>query len=137
MQHGQEVVLVARRAHFEVLAAQGLRIDSPSGSEVLDVPVVARPHAVRWRADDVVVLCVKSQHTADAIAAIAASAASHSTPIVCLQNGVTNELEALRFDNVYGATVMCPTRVPAARRGPRCTRRRSPGSSTSDGSPPA
>src|SRR5690554_266173 len=54
-------------------------------------------------------LAMKSQHTLDAVGALR-DAAPSSVAVVCLQNGVVNEREALRlFDRVYGVTVMAPT----------------------------
>jgi 2-dehydropantoate 2-reductase len=51
---------------------------------------------------------MKSQDTAAALTALAATKAP-STPIFCAQNGVENERAALRFfPNVYGVCVMCP-----------------------------
>jgi len=86
----------------------GLRLDTPDGSTVLDLPVAGHPSEVDWRDDDVVLLSVKSQDTAQALADL--EAAAPMVPIVCLQNGVANEPAALRrFADVYGATVGCPT----------------------------
>ena len=59
--------------------------------------------------DDVVVVAVKSQDTAGVVDALAA-VAGPATPIVSLQNGVTNEVAFLRrFADVHGVTVMAPT----------------------------
>jgi 2-dehydropantoate 2-reductase len=108
-EHGHDVVLIARGAHLEAMRAQGLRIDSPGGSVTVQVPVAGSPAEVDWRGDEVVMLAVKSQHTVDALLALR-DAAPVSTPVVCLQNGVVNEREALRFfERVYGVTVMAPT----------------------------
>ena len=53
-------------------------------------------------------ITTKSQHTAAVLAVLAASAPS-GMPVVCVQNGVENERQALRhFANVYGVCVMCP-----------------------------
>ena len=59
--------------------------------------------------DDVAVLAVKSQDTVDALRALA-TVASPDLPIVCAQNSVVNEAEALRwFRHVHGLVLMCPT----------------------------
>ena len=107
-QHGHDVVLVARGAHHDAIAAGGLRLRSPDGEVTLPVPVVDHPGAVDWREDDVVVLAVKSQDSDGALADLVA-VAPPATAIVCAQNGVANERRALRlFPNVYGMCVMCP-----------------------------
>ncbi len=61
------------------------------------------------RSADVVLMAVKSQDTVRLLDELSADAPP-DVPVVCLQNGVHNEREALRrFANVYGAVVMCPT----------------------------
>ena len=51
---------------------------------------------------------MKSQHSPEVLAALAA-VAPPELAVVCLQNGVRNEPEALRrFANVYGVPVACP-----------------------------
>jgi 2-dehydropantoate 2-reductase len=106
--HGHEVVFVARGAHYEAMRASGLRFASPEGTATLPVEVVDGPDKIEFRADDVVVLAVKSQDTEGAVTALAATAPA-STPIVCMQNGVANERAALRyFEPVYGVCVVCP-----------------------------
>ena len=62
-----------------------------------------------WRGDEVCLVAVKSQHSAHVLAELAGVAPQH-LPVVCLQNGVRNEYEALRrFARVYGVPVACPT----------------------------
>lgn len=108
-QAGEEVVLIARGAHGEAIARDGLRLETPEEVSVLRIPVVEDPAAVSWREDDVVLLATKTQDTASALGALAAVAAER-VPVVCVQNGVENERMALRlFPNVYGALVMAPT----------------------------
>ncbi len=107
-QHGHDVVLIARGAHYDAVRAKGLRLRSPEDDVTLDVPVVRGPGEVRFGADDVVLLAVKSHGTRQALEALAA-VAPPTTPVVCLQNGVDNERSALRvFPNVYGICVMLP-----------------------------
>jgi 2-dehydropantoate 2-reductase len=108
-QSGREVGLIARGAHYEAIARNGLRLESPEESVVLEIPVFNDPAAVPWRADDIVLLATKTQDTAGALDALA-EVAPPDLPIVCVQNGVENERLALRlFRNVYGAIVMAPT----------------------------
>jgi 2-dehydropantoate 2-reductase len=107
-QGGHDVALIARGRHREAIASAGLRLDTPDGSAVLHLPVAQHPGEVDWHDDDVVLLSVKSQDTTRALDDL--EAAAGAVPIVCLQNGVANEPEALRrFADVYGATVNCPT----------------------------
>jgi len=108
-EHGHEVVLIARGRHLEIMRDVGLTLEAPDRTAVLPVPCAAAAADVDFRADDVVLLAVKSQHTADALNALIA-VVPRDTPVVCLQNGVANERAALRhFANVYGVTVVCPT----------------------------
>jgi 2-dehydropantoate 2-reductase len=108
-QHGHDVVLVARGAHREAITARGLTVEWPEGSVTLPVPVVGSPADLTYGPDDVVIVAVKSQDTAGVLDALA-TVAPPSTPIVCLQNGVANEVAFLRrFADVHGVTVMAPT----------------------------
>ena len=108
-QSGREVALLARGAHYEAIARDGLRLETPEEDVVLEIPVYPDPGALSWGADDVVLVCTKTQDTAGALVALAA-AASADVPVFCVQNGVENERLALRiFRDVYGALVMAPT----------------------------
>ena len=105
---GHEVVLIARGDHLLALQRSGLRYGDPERTRVLAIPAVGDPSAIPWRYDDVVVLATKSQSSADALDALA-GAAPATIAVVCAQNGVHNEGEALRrFENVYAMCVMLP-----------------------------
>ncbi|GAA2129340.1 ketopantoate reductase family protein [Actinomadura napierensis] len=114
-QAGQDVVLVARGAQYEVLRERGLRLVGPDGVAEVAVPVVDGPEALELTAEDVLVLAVKTQ---DAITALDAWAsrpvegggtAGERLPLVCAQNGVESERLALRrFRRVYGMCVFLP-----------------------------
>ena len=107
-EHGHDVVLIARGAHHDAIASDGLRLEWAEGSATLPVPVVSGPANVSWTGDDVVLLAMKSQDTDGALAALAGEAPP-DTPVVCAQNGVDNERRTLRyFENTYGMCVMCP-----------------------------
>lgn len=107
-QQGTQVVLIARGAHLAALQASGLRFVAPDGDFRLAIPAVAGPAEVEWRAGDVVILTMKSQHTTDALETLALSA-PESIAVVCGQNGVANEEMALRrFANVYAMLVNLP-----------------------------
>jgi 2-dehydropantoate 2-reductase len=108
-QAGFDVALIARGAHYRAIVSEGLRLETPEEDVVLGVSAFEDPSAVSWREDDVVLLAVKTQDTAEALGALAA-VAPVELPIVCMQNGVENERIALRiFPRVYGAVVMSPT----------------------------
>lgn len=107
-EHGHDVVLVARGEHARVMAREGLTLASAAGVAKLDLPVAERIDKVAWTGEEVVLLAVKSQDTEEALRQLGALAPS-ATPVVCMQNGVVNELLALRrFSSVYGICVMCP-----------------------------
>lgn len=107
-QHGNDVLLIARGSHHDALRSQGLRIRDPAGEQTLPIPVVDHPARVCWDEGDVALVAVKSQHSAEAFAELAL-VAPEKLPVVCMQNGVRNEPEALRhFANVYGVPVACP-----------------------------
>ncbi len=106
-QHGHEVLLVARGAHGDAIAANGLLVRSPDDEVRIPVPVVGHPTAVELSTDDVVLLAVKGQDTQSALDGLADGPAD--LPIACLQNGVDNERQALRrTSRVYAVPVMCP-----------------------------
>jgi 2-dehydropantoate 2-reductase len=108
-QAGHEVALIARGAHYRAIASDGLRLKTPDEDVVLEIPTFEHPSAVSWGEDDVVLLTVKTQDSAGALAALAAAAPA-DVPVVCAQNGVENERLALRMiRRVYGALVMAPT----------------------------
>jgi 2-dehydropantoate 2-reductase len=107
-QAGHDVVLVARGAHLADLNERGLTLRSPAETVVLPVPAVSHPAEAELGPGDVVVLAMKSQHTADAVAELAC-VAPPDIAVACAQNGVANERMALRlFPDVYGIAVMLP-----------------------------
>jgi 2-dehydropantoate 2-reductase len=107
-EQGNEVVAVARGAHFDAMRENGLRVVDPDRKITLPVAVVDDPAQIGWRADDVVLMTMKTQDSSAALAALAA-AAGPDLPVVCVQNGVENERLALRhFAHVYAICVMLP-----------------------------
>ncbi|MDQ1456183.1 MAG: 2-dehydropantoate 2-reductase [Actinomycetota bacterium] len=122
-EHGNEVVAIARGAHFEAVRDNGLRLVDPDRKVTLPIPVVDDPARIDWRADDVVLVTTKSQDSTGAFGALAAAVGS-AVPVVCVQNGVENERIALRrFERVYSICVMLPAEhvepgVVAASSGP-------------------
>ncbi|OQQ18928.1 2-dehydropantoate 2-reductase [Streptomyces sp. M41(2017)] len=113
---GHEVVLAARGAHLAALRADGLRLVTPEGPRVHRLPTVAGPAELgELRADDVLVLTVKTQDGAAALGEWGAApvagggSAAERLPVVCAQNGVESGRLALRrFRRVYGVCVWLP-----------------------------
>jgi 2-dehydropantoate 2-reductase len=98
------VVLVDLPGPVQVLREHGLRFESPQGTHVLHLPTAASAAEVEFRDDDVVLLCVMSQHTETAMREL--GSAVTDVPIFCFQNGVRNEEIAARsFDRVYSVMV--------------------------------
>ncbi|MGZ4715272.1 MAG: ketopantoate reductase family protein [Acidimicrobiales bacterium] len=110
-QSGEDVQLVARGSHADAIGRHGLTVRSPEGDVTLQIPVVdssAGIDGLDLRADDVVIIAVKSDATIGVIDALT-RVAPPSTHIVCAQNGVENERVALRaFAHVQGMCVMMP-----------------------------
>ncbi|MDQ3468556.1 MAG: 2-dehydropantoate 2-reductase, partial [Actinomycetota bacterium] len=108
-QHGHDVTLIPRGRHLDAIRTNGLRVEDPDDTVVLPLPCVASPAEIDLGADDVVLVAMKTQDTAAALADLAAVVPT-TTPVVCVQNGVVNETMALRrFAHVYGVAVMLPT----------------------------
>ncbi|MFD4564419.1 ketopantoate reductase family protein [Streptomyces sp. NPDC058467] len=113
---GHEVVLVARGAHYEALRAGGLRLMTPDGIHPHRLLTVDRPEPLgELRADDVLVLAVKTQDSQAALDAwgpapvAGGGTAADRLPLVCAQNGVESQRLALRrFRRVYGVCVWLP-----------------------------
>ncbi|MFJ8106358.1 ketopantoate reductase family protein [Streptomyces sp. NPDC096132] len=114
---GQDVVLVARGAHAAALREDGLRLRVPEGELTHRLPVVAGPAELGvLRADDVLVLAVKTQdseaalHTWGPASVEGGGTAAERLPLVCAQNGVESQRLALRrFRHVYGVCVWLPS----------------------------
>lgn len=116
-QAGREVVLVARGRHLAALGEHGLRLRVPEGELTYRLPAVDGPEPLgELRADDVLVLAVKTQDTVAALASwgevpvAGGGTAAERLPLVCLQNGVESSRLALRrFRRVYGVCVWLPS----------------------------
>jgi 2-dehydropantoate 2-reductase len=105
---GHDVTLIARGPHLQAIRDRGLRVERPEGAEVVSIPVAGHPSEVPIGSEDVVLLTMKSQGTAEALEALT-GCADPSAAVLCVQNGVANERRALRrFRRVYGVPVMCP-----------------------------
>jgi 2-dehydropantoate 2-reductase len=108
VQHGSDVIFVARGDNYEALASDGLRLETREGTATLAVTVARDASELTLAADDVVIVTVKSNDTMSVIDDLS----RHAPPgigVVCAQNGVENERLALRkFPHVYGMCVLMP-----------------------------
>jgi 2-dehydropantoate 2-reductase len=105
---GEELSLVARGANLEAIAMRGLVLATPEVSEAHRLEVAPSAVAAKHDRPDAVLLCVKSQDSAAALRDLH-DAFGASVPIVCAQNGVTNERAASAlFERVYGVMVWMP-----------------------------
>lgn len=108
MRSGVEVIAIARGAMLQAVQAEGLRMKAPDLDITVALPSVSHPSEIDWRPDDLILMCMKTQHMAGALEDLRASGV-RDQHLFCLQNGVTNEDMALRlFPNVHGSTVMMP-----------------------------
>lgn len=116
-QAGRAVLLVARGKHLAALEEHGLRLRLPEGEFTHRLPTADGPGPLgELRADDVLVLAVKTQDTVAALQTWAGvpvaggGTAAERLPLVLLQNGVESGRLALRrFRHVYGVCVWLPS----------------------------
>ncbi|HZO15538.1 MAG TPA: 2-dehydropantoate 2-reductase N-terminal domain-containing protein [Polyangiaceae bacterium] len=102
---GAHVAFVARGAGCEALRRDGVHVVTPQTSFVVRVDVLDGAPAP----GDVVLLCVQSQHSAEALAVVR----ERGLAVVCMQNGVATErIAAQSFARVYGAMVWSPLASP-------------------------
>ena len=107
-QAGFDVSAVARGDHLAAVQRSGLTLRTPHGSSTVHLPAFASPRDVDWHDDDAVIIAVKSQDTEGVIVDLASSAPPSIT-VACAQNGVANELSALRrFRATLGVSVISP-----------------------------
>jgi len=101
---GKEVILIGRPDHMNAIREHGLRFITPTDTHTLRLPAVTEPSQIDFRSEDVVLLCVKSQNTDEALRNLRTVVGD--IPIFCFQNGVRNEEIAIRhFPRVYGVMV--------------------------------
>jgi 2-dehydropantoate 2-reductase len=84
---GLPVVLIGRAAHVETVLSEGLEVSGLIGPFRVHPEATVSPEGVKDA--DVVLLCVKTQDTAAACAALAPHLDA-SVPVVSIQNGVRN-----------------------------------------------
>jgi 2-dehydropantoate 2-reductase len=101
---GARVVCVARPAQTEALR-RGLIIKQEGEAITARVDAVTGVLHLAPESGDTLVITTKSQATEEAVKELA-SVYDVNSPVVCLQNGVTNEeIAARRFNNVYAGLV--------------------------------
>lgn len=101
---GHDVLFIGRPGHVDAINRNGLRLITPSGTYTLKIPAVTGPDQIDYRADDVVLLCMKGHGTERAMDDLKAQ--TGDVPVFCLQNGVRNEeIVARYFPRVYGVMV--------------------------------
>lgn len=106
---GHDVALIARGRHLEALRANGLTLQRPFDEVTVAVDAFGSPEEAEIDATrDVVITAVKTQDSSEVLDRLA-DVADASLPIVCAQNGVEAERQALRrFANVYAVCVVVP-----------------------------
>jgi 2-dehydropantoate 2-reductase len=111
---GHRVTLVARPAHAQAIAAQGLRLHwaTPSGPRVEVVRLAATTDLAAVRDADLVLFSVKSPDT-EAVARQMAPHVAPGTWVMSLQNGVDNAAAIARHVHGEGRVVI-PTVVYVA-----------------------
>lgn len=101
---GHDVVLIGRPGHINTIKQKGLRLVTPTGTHVLEIPAVTGPEQIDFSGDDVVLLCMKGQDTENAMKDL--KRAVDDIPVFCFQNGVRNEeIASEYFSRVYGVMV--------------------------------
>jgi 2-dehydropantoate 2-reductase len=104
---GHQSILIGRPGHVNAINRSGLTLNTPQDSYNLEIPAVTSPKEVEWSTDDIVMLCMKSQDTEEALRVLLSSGPDPTRiPVFCAQNSITNEPAAARyFDRVYGVMV--------------------------------
>jgi 2-dehydropantoate 2-reductase len=108
-----DVTLVGRGEHAAAVKRNGLVLVMPDRVSRLPIPMLTVDE-LRLQPDDVLILAVKSQDTAQLLNQLAAVRAEDGVrvgdlPVLCAQNGIANEDAALRcFSRVYGVCVNLP-----------------------------
>jgi len=101
---GHDVVLIGRPGHMGAIREHGLRLVTPTGTHILQLPAVTGPGEIDFKPDDAVLFCMKGQNTEEALRDL--QKATKDVPVFCLQNGVRNEeIAAQYFPRVYGVMV--------------------------------
>ncbi len=115
---GERVTFLVRPVAAKHIRSNGIRITGAMGSHWVPAPRVATdiPSTLADSPCDLIILAVKSFHTATAIKALQ-SAGPPTPPILCLQNGVDNEkllADAFGLDRIIHGTMTTAVSSPEA-----------------------
>jgi 2-dehydropantoate 2-reductase len=101
---GHDAVLIGRPGHVNAVNANGLKLVTPTGTHIVQIPAVTGPENIEFRADDAILLCMKGQDTEQALETL--KKCIDRIPVCCFQNGVRNEeIASAYFPDVYGVMV--------------------------------
>ena len=67
---GHQSILIGRQGHVNRINQSGLRLITPQDTYEIRVPAVTSPDEIEWTAGDIVMLCMKSQDTEEALRAL-------------------------------------------------------------------
>ncbi len=112
-QAGGDVTLIGRKAHVEAIRARGLEIDGVRGRHVIrDVRAVVDPREVG--SADLLILCVKSQDTPEALASLVHLRGRIGAALSVQNGGRKDEelAEAFGLDVVVGAMTLIGASMP-------------------------
>ncbi|MFB9948335.1 ketopantoate reductase family protein [Rhizobium puerariae] len=115
---GVDYALVGRGAQIRHIIDHGLTYQRPAGTRQIGLKAFDTAEPPPLKKDDILLLTVKSQDAAEALAFWAWHPVDGSgvltasrLPLVTFQNGLATEAIALRtFANVYGASILTPAR---------------------------
>jgi len=101
---GTQVILIGRQSNVDIIREHGLRVITPGGTKIVQLPAVTAPAQIDFGPADVVFLCVKGQDTEIAMRDL--HAVVKDIPVFCFQNGVHNEeVVSKYFTRIYGVSV--------------------------------
>lgn len=115
---GISYALVGRGTQIDHIRKEGLSFQRPSGTRQIKLNAFDLENPPELTPDDILLLTVKSQDAAAALAywswrpiSGVNNLTAASLPIVTFQNGLATEVAALRtFSRVYGASILTPAR---------------------------
>ena len=104
---GHEVILIGRHQHVNAIKNSGLKLITGEELFNLQIPAVTSIDQIApIKREDVILLTVKTQHTAQSISQLQLYFNNFELPIICCQNSIWNEPYAHRIlERVYGAVI--------------------------------
>jgi 2-dehydropantoate 2-reductase len=102
---GRDAVLIGRGRHIQAIRKEGLKLKLKGEIRRVKIDAIEGLSGLTPRAEDRILLTVKSPHTAAAVESLS-RVYPPQTPVVALQNAVCNEETiAAGFGSVYGGLV--------------------------------